>query len=320
MTINRCFVLMSLIYGSLALLGPVSRAEDYTAPAQKQPLVVVSFFPLYDFARQIGGPDFQVKCLAPPGADPHEMEATPSAARDVANADLVLLLGLGMDGWVQKLAEAEHKPDVLELGDGLPIHKMGKALLSELADESVRVDPEETDPHVWLDPVLAQIIVERIADALTNVAPAARSGIEARRDAYLGELRKLDQEYRDASAHFTQHDVVTFHGAFAYLFARYGLRVAGVIEEFPGKEPSAKYLRSLVDSMGQLKQHVIFAEPELSDRAARIIAEEVEGRVEKLDPCEITLSETPAATYLDRQRHNIKVLSSALDGSTLESR
>lgn len=316
MRISQRIARIALAYSLLALTVPVCRAqENATASSREPPLVVASFFPLYDFTRQIGGPDFQVKCLVPPGADPHEIEATPDAARDVANADLVLLLGLGMDGWVEKLATAEHKTHVAHLGEGLPTHKMGTALLSELADESTRVNPEEIDPHVWLDPVLAQEIVKRIATALIEIEPAEETGIETRRDAYLRELRKLDQEYKDAAAHFKQREVVTFHGAFGYLFHRYGLQVAGVIEEFPGKEPSAAYLRALVDTMRQLKQHVIFAEPELSDRAAKVIAEEVGGRVEQLDPCETILPDAPNATYLERQRHNIQVLRKAL-GST----
>ena len=292
-------------------LTACDKKGENAAPSGK-PLVVASFFPVYDFARAVGGADFQVVCLVPPGADPHEMEATPDAARDVANADLVLLLGLGMDGWVGKLATAEHKTRVAHLGEGLPTHKMGKALLSELADESTRVNPDEIDPHVWLDPVLAREIVQRIATQLTGTAPDHRADIEARRDDYLSKLDALDAEYRDAAAHFKQREVVTFHGAFGYLFARYGLQVAGVIEEFPGKEPSAAYLRALVETMRGLHQRVIFAEPELLDQAAKIIAGEVGGRVEKLDPCETILPQDPNATYLERQRRNIQVLRDTL--------
>jgi len=184
--------------------------------------------------------------------------------------------------------------------------------LSELAETSERINPDEIDPHLWLDPVLAQEIVKRIAAQLVTVAPERRAGIEARRDAYLAELEKLDQGYKDAAAHFKQREVVTFHGAFGYLFSRYGLKVAGVIEEFPGKEPSAAYLRALVDVMRQLKSRVIFAEPQLSDRAAQVIAREVGGRVERLDPCETILPDSQDATYLERQRRNIKVLRDAL--------
>ncbi|HUJ09729.1 MAG TPA: metal ABC transporter substrate-binding protein [Verrucomicrobiae bacterium] len=314
---NKRIIMSVLSCWLLVLVVPVCHGqENVDAASEKPPLVVASFFPLYDFARQVGGPDFEVKCLVPVGADPHEIEATPDAARQVANADLVLLLGLGMDGWVQKLATAEHKSHVVRLGEALPTHTMGKALLSELADASARVNPDEVDPHVWLDPVLAQEIVKRIAVALAGTAPDHRADIDARRDAYLGQLQKLDQEYKEAATHFKEKEVVTFHGAFAYLFHRYGLKVAGVIEEFPGKEPSAAYLRALVDTMRQLHQRIIFAEPELPDRAAKIIAQEVSGRVEKLDPCETILSEDPSATYLERQQRNIRVLREALDGGT----
>ena len=317
MKMDQRFVCVGLAYSLLAMIVPVCCAqENVTASSKKPPLVVASFFPLYDFARQVGGPDFQVKCLVPVGADPHEIEATPDAARLVADADVILLLGLGMDGWVEKLAVAEHKTRVAHLGEGLPTHKMGTALLSELADASARVNPEEIDPHVWLDPVLAQELVERIAAELETIAPDKRAAIEARRDAYLAELRKLNEEYKDAAAQFKQKEVVTFHGAFGYLFSRYGLKVAGVIEQFPGKEPSAAYLRALVDTMRQLHQRVIFAEPELPDQAAQIIAQEVGGRVEKLDPCETILSENPNATYLERQRHNIQVLRDALGAAS----
>jgi zinc transport system substrate-binding protein len=296
----------------LLLFALAAGGRGQSVPANRPPLVVASFFPLYDFSRALGGPDVQVVCLVPPGADPHEMEATPDAARSVADADLVVLLGLGMDGWVEKLAEAEHKAHVVHLGEGLPTHPMGKALLSELADESTRVNPDEIDPHVWLDPVLARQIVKRLATQLVAIAPGHRADIETRRDDYLSKLDALDAQYRDAAAHFTQREVVTFHGAFGYLFGRYGLQVAGVIEEFPGKEPSAAYLRALVDTMRRLHQHVIFAEPELSDRAAQIIAGEVGGRVAKIDPCETILPEDPNATYLERQRHNIQVLRDSL--------
>jgi len=306
--VGTCFLL------SIFVIACGKKQE--AAPSSRKPLVVASFFPLYDFARQVGGPDFEVKCLVPIGADPHEIEATPDAARLVADADVVLLLGLGMDGWVEKLAVAEHKIHVAHLGEGLPTQKMGTALLTELADESTRINPEEIDPHVWLDPVLAQEIVKRIAAELESVAPDKRAVIEERRDAYLADLRKLDEEYKEAAAHFKQKEVVTFHGAFGYLFNRYGLKVAGVIEEFPGKEPSAAYLRALVDTMRRLNQRVIFAEPELSDQAAQVISQEVGGHVEKLDPCETILSEDPKATYLERQRHNIQVLNDALGNAT----
>lgn len=280
--------------------------------ATGRPLVVASFFPLYDFARQIGGTNVEVRCLVPPGGDPHAAEPNPSAAEAVTKADLVLLLGLGMDGWVEKLSSADHKTGVVTLAADFPVHKMGKAALAEFSPEA---SPDEIDPHVWMDPVLAQTLAQRITDQLVKLVPDHRDEITARGKAFLAELQKLDGEYAAACAPFPNRQVVTFHGAYSYLFARYHLTVAGVIEEYPGDEPSAEYLRKLVDVMRLLKVKVIFAEPQLSDRPAQVIAQELGGRVETLDPCETILPDAPDATYLERQRKNIKALASALNGT-----
>ncbi|MBE7504162.1 MAG: zinc ABC transporter substrate-binding protein [Verrucomicrobiales bacterium] len=128
------------------------------------------------------------------------------------------------------------------------------------------------------------------------------------------DLAQLDRAGRGLSLGFGRppRAVVTFHGAFGYLFARYGLEVAGTIEPFPGREPSARYLRALVDLMRSRQLNVVFAEPQLPDRAAQVLAREIGGRVERLDPCETILPEHPEATYLERQRANLETLRRAL--------
>jgi zinc transport system substrate-binding protein len=277
---------------------------------KRKPLVVTSFFPLYDFARQIGGTNVEVLCLVPPGGDPHAAEPTPAAAKEVSQADLVLLLGLGMDGWVEKLSTAEHKVRVVTLTDGLPVRHLGRTSLAEFSKDAP--DANEIDPHVWLDPVLAQTLSQRITDELVKLAPQSRGEIEARSKAYLAELQKLNQDYTDVFAKMANHRVVTFHGAFGYLFSRYNLEVVAVIEEFPGNEPSAEYLRKLVDLIRKSKVKIVFAEPQLPDRPAQIIAREIDGRVERLDPCETILPEAPQATYIDRQQKNLATLHEVL--------
>jgi zinc transport system substrate-binding protein len=90
-------------------------------------------------------------------------------------------------------------------------------------------------------------------------------------------------------------------------------KAAGPIEPFPGDEPSAAYLRALVDLMLRLGLKTIFAEPQLSDRPAQVIAKEIGGHVERLDPCETILPDAPDATYQERQRRNLATLRRALE-------
>lgn len=292
---------------SAAFLAACGRRQE---AAGRKPLVVASFFPLYDFARAIGGTNVEVRCLVPPGGDPHETEPCPGSAKDVAKADLVLLLGLGMDGWVEKLAVTEGKTRVATINDGLPLRPMGTAALAEFS--SARPGAGEMDPHVWLDPVLAQTLARHIIAQLADLAPEYRADIEARGGSFIGELQKLDRDFSNACAQLPNRRVVTFHGAFGYLFARYGSETAAVIEPFPGHEPSAAYLRQLVDLVRGLHATVIFAEPQLPDRPAQVIAREIGGRVERLDPCETILPDALRETYLDRQRRNLETLRSAL--------
>lgn len=281
-----------------------------------QPRIVASFFPLYDFARALGGTNFDVVCLTPPGGDPHGMDASPQLARTVAEADLVLVLGLGLDGWLEKLASSERTARVLSVSRGIAPKRVGRAALAEFTESahghSHASSADEVDPHVWLDPVLAQQMVTRLAEEMAEMAPQHRTAVLARRDAYLTELRALHDDFTAKLADVKRRQVVTFHGAFAYLFARYQLETVGVIELFPGDEPGAAYLRRLVDLMRQLKMKVIFAEPQLPDRPAQVIAKEIGGRVERLDPCETILADAPEATYLERQRKNLATLRAVL--------
>ena len=308
---RRVSIFLLLAVAATAALWPGCKPREGGSP-RTRPLVIASFYPLYDFARAVGGTNFEVVCLVSPGADPHAMEATPAEAKTVSQAGTVLLLGLGMDSWLEKLAASTRTRRVV-LSEGIPTRKLGRPALSEFASE--KEDPNEIDPHLWLDPVIAEKLVARIAGELAQLAPAHAAEIQSRAGEYRAELQTLDEEFTAATARLPRRRVVTFHGAFGYLFARYGLETAGVIEMFPGDEPSAAYLRALVDLMRKLGLKVIFAEPQLPDQPAQVIAREIGGRVKRLDPCETILPDSPDATYVQRQRQNLATLRRALGGN-----
>ncbi len=301
----------------LAAVGLViaTGCRPATQPSREKPLVVASFFPLYDFAREIAGPHADVRCIIPPGGDPHNTAASPGVARLVAEADLVLLLGLGLDGWVGKLASAERRPRVLEVGAGLASRPFGHADIFDPDHhdhDSHGHGPEDFDPHIWLDPVLARELVSRIGRELAEILPAHREELGRCISDLLVRLDELNEAFRAGLADLPQREVVTFHGAFGYLFDRYDLKVVATIEPFPGHEPSARALRELVTLMRERGLKVVFAEPQLPDRAAQVLAREIGGRVERLDPCETILPDQPEATYFDRQRANLATLRRAL--------
>ncbi|MCW5559919.1 MAG: zinc ABC transporter substrate-binding protein [Verrucomicrobiae bacterium] len=299
--------ILELAFIGLAALATGCKKSD---PPPERPLVVASFFPLYDFARQIAGTNCEVRCLVPPGGDPHHEEPTPEMARSVERADLVLMLGLGMDGWVEKLATAHSPRRMVVVNEGLGTRTNGPTSLAEFASE--QPDASEVDPHLWMDPVLAEMLMRRLTVEIARCAPSQADAIQARGEALADDLQRLHREFEQGLRELPRRQVVTFHGAYGYLFARYGLETVGVIEPFPDDEPSAAYLRALVDLMRELGLKTIFAEPQLPDRPAQIIAQEIGGRIERLDPCETILPEAPQATYQDRQRQNLAALRSVL--------
>ena len=307
-SILRSRFLVNLWLAFVLLLLSSCGQKETPQSVPLKPRIVTSFFPLFDFASNLGGEDFEVLCLTPPGGDPHAMKATPKAAQSVADSQLAVFLGFGLDGWMEKLTKSEPQVKVMAVGQGFNSQVNAHFLLPEPVGKDTQLHENKIDPHVWLDPLIAKDIVNRLADEMAAIAPLHRKSVLARRDTFLGDLQKLHEAFSTNLTDMDRREVVTFHGAFAYLFKRYQLETVGVVEKFPGDEPSAAYLRQLVELMRRLKMKVIFAEPQLPDRPAKIIAQEIGGRVERLDPCETILPDAPYASYLDRQRANLETL------------
>ena len=142
-----CFSLKSSARWALALLALLSLpACSQKREPREKPLVVTSFFPLYDFARQLGGTNFDVRCLVPPGADPHSVEASAGSAKLIADSDLVLLLGLGIDGWVERLAKAEGRRQMATISGGIPTRKPTPVALEEFG-KTAGAGPKHDHDH-----------------------------------------------------------------------------------------------------------------------------------------------------------------------------
>jgi len=140
------------------------------------------------------------------------------------------------------------------------------------------------NPHIWLDPVLAQQQVRSIAGALIQVDPANREVYERNEAQYLAELEALDKEIRDVVDTFSVREFICFHPAWTYFAKRYGLVEAAVIEVAPGKEASPAHIKEIVDTTKELRVKAIFAEPQFNPKIAEMIAEEAGVKVLLLDP------------------------------------
>ncbi len=307
----------------LALFASTSplAAQD---PITPKITVAASIGPLGDFCRKIGGERVEVAVLIPPGASPHVFEPTPQAMAKAMRAGVLVYVGAGLDPWVERLAATGQgvKRIMVEAVAGLPLltdvdvgdaKKGGLSPAAPGAHKHPEVE-EHThargNPHVWLDPVLAQDICRRIATALIQADPRRRQTYDHNLAVYLTELKELDQEITRRVETFTIKEFVAFHPSFTYFARRYGLTEAGVIEIAPGREPTPGHIRRIIDNIKKYQVRVVFAEPQLSSRVAEVIAREAGVKVLVLDP----LGGRPpyGDDYLKMMRHNISRLEQAM--------
>jgi zinc transport system substrate-binding protein len=248
--------------------------------------VVAAFYPLAFAAQRIGGDKVEVVNLTPAGAEPHDLEVTPSTVRLRRSADLILLLGPGFQPQLEKAAGESDSVLLLLDTRGLRRYPNG-------------------DPHVWLDPVRFSLIVKRIGRALHASRPTQQ---------LVAQLRELDSEYRRGLAHCARHEIVTSHEAFAYLGERYGLHQIAITGLSPEAEPSPRDLRQVVSLVRRTHATTIFFETLVSPRIAETVAQETGAKTAVLDPIEgLKPSEAKAGeNYFTVMRSNLAHLRAAL--------
>lgn len=262
--------------------------------------VVASIAPLADFAKQVGGERAAVNLLLPPGATPHVFEPTPKAVKDVSAADIFIKIGAGLEFWAEKIIKSSAKKDliIVDSSSGAPLIR----------------DPHAhgtlgADPHIWLDPLIAVSIVTKIEKAFIRADPKNAGHYEKNASHYREKLAQLDREIAERVSKFRIREYVTFHPAWNYFSRRYGLRVAGVIEESPGREPGPRHVARIIKEIRRIGSGVVFVEPQFNPKIAEVIARESGARILVLDPIE---GRKGSNTYIDMMRYNISVMESAM--------
>lgn len=230
------------------------------ASASSRLSVVATMTILGELAEDIGGPHVDVRTIVPVGGDPHTYEPVPSDAVALADADVVIANGLGLEPWFESLSN----------------HVSGELVLAgESLATSVQTQGGRPDPHLWMvPPYVADGYVPEIARALSTTAPNLADAFAARAEALSEELHVLDDELRVQLDGLERRELVTSHDAYSYFAAHYGLTVvATVIGVTTEEDPSARHVADVVDRIRELEIPTIFVEttinPALIERVAR---------------------------------------------------
>lgn len=287
------------------LLAALALASSLPAAAAGPIPVVASFSILGDIVANVGGDRIAVTTLVGPDEDAHVFQPAPDDIKAVARAKLVVVNGLGFEGWIERLAQsANYRGAIVTASAGIHARE-------RVGDDDGHDDHDhhgKDDPHAWQDPRNVIVYTRNIAAALAKLDPAGAEAYRKNGEAYVGKLQELD---RWASAQFAQipdakRRVITSHDAFEYLGARYKVRFLAAQGVSTDSEPSARDVAALIRQIRSEKIKALFFEnmsnPKLLQQIAREAGITPGG---KLYADALSRAGGPAPDYLALMRYNI---------------
>jgi zinc transport system substrate-binding protein len=288
---RKILLVLLLIIGIASSVVLINPGSSHT---NNKLSVVASFYPLYDFAKEVGGDKVTVSNMTPVGAEPHDYEPSPKSLVNAQRASVFVYNGGHMEPWARKFLES-YTHTAIKSSNGISL-RTGR------------------DPHFWLDPVLAKQIVNTIRDGLIKADPGNKAYYTERANDYNAQLTQLDKEYRQGLQQCRQHTVISSHQAFGYVAARYGFAVEAIAGLSPEEEPSAERLAALSRLIEDKGIKYVFFERLVSPRLAATIAHETGAQTTVFDPIEglSDADQKQGKNYLSVQRENLHNLRSAL--------
>lgn len=268
--------------------------------------VLATFYPLSDFAKNIGGDKVDVTILVPQTIDVHDFDPTPSSIQQVATADVLIYNGAGLEPWIPQIVSAANNPNLVVVDSSKGIS------LIQVSPQFQR-DGQTVDPHIWLDPVLAKQQVINILQGLIQADPENAEYYTQNAQAYYEKLDDLDAQAIAATTDVATRYFVTLHESFAYFANRYNLTqipIAGPFQE----EPTPSDIQNVINAINQYKLLYVGYESLESPAISQAISNETNATLILMDPIEGLTAEDRAAgqDYISLMRRNINNIKLAL--------
>lgn len=261
-------------------------------------VALVSFFPLYDFTKEIGKDRVDVSLIIPAGVEPHDWEPSIQDIQQIQQADIIIVNGVGFENWLKSIEKLNLELDIIDSSIGVNIIK-------DIVDDQ---ESPLGDPHIWLNPNLAKIQVKNIANGLIKSDPDNSQYYNDNYESYIKKLDALDLKIRNELSN-CKKDFVAFHNAFTYFASEYGLNQHSITSTDPHDEPTSKTLEQIINLSKEMKVQIIFSEEGVDKRTSEVIANEVGGKVLILSPLEISETNT---SYIEKMEANLDNLKEAL--------
>jgi zinc transport system substrate-binding protein len=270
----------------------MDNSVSYASENKSEKIVAItSFYPIYEFTKNVGGNRVEVTQLIPFGIEPHDWEPTVKDLQNMQNAELIIINGIGFESWVNDFASTNTDVIIVDTSKGIT----NDSLVTQ------------ADPHIWLNPVMVQQQIKNIADALMEIDPENREYYNANANSYILRIEQLDQKITNELLQCEKKDFVAFHSAFSYFAAQYGLTQHTILESNePHDEPTSQNLENIINLAKSLDIDVIFTEEAVDTRTSQVIADEIGGTVLVLSPLEIGDQNTDYIAKMEQNLANLK--------------
>ncbi|MDF2535943.1 MAG: zinc transporter substrate-binding protein [Bacillales bacterium] len=292
MSLNKILKISVLTVSFLGLLSGCGSTPNEEKSKEKKIHILTTFYPMYEFAKNVAGDNADVELLIPSNIEPHDWEPSPKDMAKIQNADMIIYNSKYFETWVpdvEKNLTANDKPlfvnasEDIELIDGIEEHEEEGHKEDEHGDEE---ESHEVDPHVWLSPVLAQQEVQKIAEAFIKIDPNNKDIYEQNSKNYIAKLAELDQLFKDKLKNHAGSEMITQHAAFGYLTREYNIKQVPISGISPEAEPSPARLAELKKFAKEHKINTIFFEELASPKVAKTLAAEIGAKTDVLNTLE----------------------------------
>lgn len=251
---------------------------------KEQLALVTTFLPMYWFTKAVAGTSAKVEIIVPPGTEVHEYQATPANVQAIAQADVLVKNGLGLEEFLEDTVKNAGNSQLKQIDASNSIQALKPSPIVN-TNNTHQHEHEAGNPHVWLDPVLAKQQVGNIRDGLIAADPKNKAIYQANAQTYIQQLEALDRKFRQRLEKYPDCTFVTFHDAYPYLAKRYQLKQVAVVE-IPEDQLSPQDIQTAIAAVKQYKVKALFGEPGVDNKLLQSLSQDLNLTLSPLDSLE----------------------------------
>jgi zinc transport system substrate-binding protein len=327
---KTAFILSLFIIISTFLSGCGQEAADTNKNDDNLLQIYTTVYPLQYFAEQIGGEYVSVESIYPPGADEHTFEPSQKDMMELADADLFLYVGLGLEGFVDKARKTLENEDVkmVPVGEELNLDEAeaGHEDEAEAGHEDEAADEHDSheedehghgdfDPHVWLDPNYANELALAVKEQLSEQVPEHKDVFEKNYAELSEQLKELDQQFAEVIGSAKRKEIIVSHSAYSYWEKRYGIEQISISGQSTTNEPTQKELKNLISHAKEENIKYVLNEQNFDSKLAKMVQEEIGAKLLTLHNLSVLTDDNIKndETYFTLMTKNIAILEKALN-------